>query len=57
MSQPANGPYGRIAYEANKLAWPPGEAYVEWEKLTQTARDGWDKVAWAAIYAWKDNNK
>ena len=36
---------GRVAYEANKEAWPPASQYVEWDTLTQQARDGWEFIA------------
>lgn len=36
---------GKLAYQANKEAWPPASQYVPWEHLTDTARDGWSAIA------------
>lgn len=48
--------YGKIAYAANREAWPPADSYVEWEKLSNQAKAGWNMVSAAVINAWRSNN-
>ena len=50
-------PYGEIAYEANKQAWPPESQYVKWENLSNQAKAGWNIVASGVINAWRENHE
>ncbi len=46
--------YGKVAYHANCKAWPPTDKYVEWGKLPDQAKRGWESVAAAVLGVYND---